>query len=198
MGEKPPTILYTENTTENTSRELTPEKSGAKKEEETPVSSAQKKGVFNTSSVDKEIGRVVTPKSLTSQVDIEIFNLYKAYFYTVATTKMKTVVEGIPRAVKSFTTAFGAEGVQKLKGVLLELHQSESFREFLLRVPFTVSPKIFFSQSFIDNTLLSHTQKQNGQPTEPSLTQADVDRFDAENDAVLREHVERVNRQRQK
>lgn len=97
--------------------------------------------------------------------ELKVLEVFKSNIYKLCSEKTNSIQEGIPRAIKEFKQYYPTDYLKKLLDAIVSLRYSKWYKDMLAKSPAAISPKIIFSLSFIQNTLLplSHNQKQNGQ-----------------------------------
>lgn len=154
---------------------ISPEKSGAK------ISGIQ------LSSIPEKAEKKSKVASLTSE-EIIVLEKYRNYIYSGCSAKTKTIVEGIPRAVKLFKTYFNDDAVNKLTEAIEKIAKLDWFNSMRKDNKYIAPPKNFFSGTFIETKLLPlvHNQPKNGKDNKDRYTEEELREAEESNKENLR------------
>lgn len=115
---------------------------------------------FSLSSVEPSTRNDV-PRKLKPEFTL-VLDAFKKGDFNNCNTGTKSIKEGIPRAVKIFETYYPGKGKEELARALGLLFQSDLYSWMQDKQPLSLSPKVIFSKTFVEDKLLTLVNKTYG------------------------------------
>ena len=101
------------------------------------------------------------PASLTDNRYVLVLKAFKRMYYKGATERTKAVRDLLPKAFALFEEQYPDRPTEKFIEALELYHETDMFKNLRQKNPATISPKIIFSTSFVENYLLPIIFNQN-------------------------------------
>lgn len=147
---------------------------------------------------EKKDRKTKTATGLTKSEGM-VFRAYSKYVHGNYTENTKTIREGIPRAIKIFKRIAKNENMaaEMLVGVIERYASTDWFKKNYPENPIIFSPKIFFSTSSIENSLIPlipNNQNTNGRVPDREISDKELRQISKDNKRRREEHFARRQR----
>ena len=171
-----------------------------KKENNSPAKAGGYKNLkiqLSSISETSEQRKAKRPRGLTKS-EIMVLHTYKKFIYSGCSEKTKTIIEGIPRAMKLFKKVFHNEGDKKLLEAIEKYSRENNYINNHKERLMWFAPKNFFSLSFIEDFLvpLVFNQTEHGSDSEDGYTEEELREIEKTNKENIRRWEEKNARLR--